>query len=141
MINPASSIISEKDNPECSQLKAIAKHPSSKISFFSADNEHLFPSRINDFVRIPSFQRFTFPTRHFQVQDPVCAKEACNSVTGKSGSRQKTSIVAPVCFEKINLALMTFVLLNTRIQLSGNSSPIFPKTEVVILPFFHMSSF
>ena len=70
--------------------------------------------------KCPVFHLLAFPTTQYQVQEACCANARMYSL-GEAGSRQKTSIRAPVSFLKNILAGTTLVLLKT-IRLSGGNN-------------------
>src|SRR6185369_4959484 len=76
-----------------------------------------------------SFQRFRFPI--VQCHCAVCFAFIANATIdeGRTGSRRKISISAPVSFLKSNRAGITFVLLKNRTELAGRNSVRFEKLE------------
>src|SRR5690554_6012013 len=81
----------------------------------------------------PDFHFFTLPTTANQLQDVVVSKDKLYS-SGKNGSKQKTSICAPLSFLNSNLAGTTFVLLNTIIESGGNNRARFENLSSLMIP-------
>ena len=107
-------VTSESSHEKCTSCALPCGNPRSARKFT------VLPSMFTDWVSTPFFHFFRFPTRHSHEHEPVDWNEREYSC-GSSGSRQNTSMSAPVSFLKCKRACITRVLLNTSRLSAGNT--------------------
>ena len=136
--SPKASNTSAKVQSSLSQVKQICDvFPCVRIR--SACKCNGLPLTFTSFSSNPLFHFFRLPTMHFQVQVAVCWNIK-SYAEGTMGSKQKISILLPVCLKNCKRACITLVLLNTKQAFGGKQAGNSLKTRVSILPLLYTNN-